>query len=81
MQELSEDRSTRPSRWSSVADALAPALATTKRDSTGTGPCACGIGATQTTTAGSLTAALEAIEREDVVCFDVAAEHVRYSAT
>ena len=63
-------------RYSSVVDALASALATTNpRFDRDRFLGACGIGATQTATAGSLTAALEAIEREDVVCFDVAAEH------
>ena len=73
--ELSEDVA-HAVRWSSVADALASALATTNpRFDRDRFLGACGIGATQTTTAGSLTAALEAIEREDVVCFDVAAAH------
>ena len=73
--EMSEDVA-RAVRLSSVADALASALATTNprfdRDRFLT---ACGIGATQTTTAGSLTAARKAIHNEEQVCFDVAAEH------
>ena len=64
-------------RLSSVADALASALATTNaRFDRERFLTACGIDATQTTAPiNPIAAALEAIEREDQVCFDVAAEH------
>jgi hypothetical protein len=73
-------------RYSSVVDGLASALATTNaRFDRNRFLTACGIGATQTTLPASdgglkrdvskIKAARKAIEREDDVCFDVAAEH------
>jgi hypothetical protein len=68
--EMSEDVA-HAVRWTTVADKLASALATTnaKFDRERFLE-ACGIGASD-----PLTAALAAIEREDQVCFDVCAEH------
>jgi len=78
--ELSEDVA-HAVRWSSVADTLASALATTNpRFDRDRFLEACGQQPTLPASDGGLkrdvlAAALEAIEREDVVCFDVAAEH------
>ena len=68
--EMSEDVA-HAVRWTTVADKLASALATTNpRFDRERFIEACGIGASN-----PLAAALEAIEREDQVCFDVCAEH------